>query len=363
MWSLSRFRTGELVEIRSKEEILATLDERGCTEGMPFMPEMLQFCGQRVRVSAVAHKTCDTARGTWKARRLQTAVHLAGLRCDGSAHGGCQAECNLFWKDLWLKPVHNKHGRFAKPASAGSHTASGGCSETQLVANTRLETTAESGERFSCQATKLYEATEPLAWWDPRQYFRDVLTRNCSAGHVSRVLWLAFLKHSLQRTPLGYRLIKFVRESMHRFLTGREIPDFQGLLKRDGPTPTARLGLKPGERVRVRSKEEIVRSLDERGKNRGLGFDVEMSPYCGRIATVRSSVTKIIDELTGKMRYMKEPCIMLDGIVCNSMYSECRLICPRAIPSYWREIWLERLQGDQESNLERGREITSDNVS
>ena len=33
-----------------------------------------------------------------------SAVHLE-TRCDGSAHGGCQASCLLFWKDAWLKPV------------------------------------------------------------------------------------------------------------------------------------------------------------------------------------------------------------------------------------------------------------------
>ena len=69
-WILSRFRTGNLVEVRSKEEILATLDQHGCVDGILFMPEMLQFCGQRLRVGAVAHKTCETARRTWKGRRL-----------------------------------------------------------------------------------------------------------------------------------------------------------------------------------------------------------------------------------------------------------------------------------------------------
>ena len=49
-WLLSRYRAGEFVEVRSAAEILATLDEDGCVDGMPFMPEMLQFCGRRLRV-------------------------------------------------------------------------------------------------------------------------------------------------------------------------------------------------------------------------------------------------------------------------------------------------------------------------
>jgi hypothetical protein len=36
-------RVGELVEMRSEPEILATLDENGELENLPFLPQMLQF--------------------------------------------------------------------------------------------------------------------------------------------------------------------------------------------------------------------------------------------------------------------------------------------------------------------------------
>lgn len=87
---VTMFKAGDVVEVRSREEILATLDAAGCLERMPFMPEMLRYCGKQFRVSAVAHKTCDTAYKTW-GRSLNAAVHLEELRCDGSSHGGCQA--------------------------------------------------------------------------------------------------------------------------------------------------------------------------------------------------------------------------------------------------------------------------------
>jgi len=343
-WRLSRFRAGDLVEVRSKEEILATLDQAGCVDSMPFMPEMLKYCGQRVRVRAVAHKTCETAKRTYKGRRLQTTVHLEGLRCDGSAHGGCQAECNLFWKDVWLKPADDGE-RSSVGGAAEVRAAAGRCSETQLRASTQLPTSVEGEEpTYSCQATRLYEATQPLDWWDPRQYVRDVITGNHSLGHVLRVLWIATLKDLIRRSPFGYRLLCATRERTHRWLTGRELPEFEGTIPRAEPTPTLRLDLKPGERVRVKSKEDIVKTLHTRGENRGLYFDVEMSRYCGSVVTVRASVTKIIDEATGRMRNMKQPCIALEGAICKSEYSDCRLMCPREFPSYWREIWLERVQ-------------------
>jgi hypothetical protein len=68
-----------------------------------------------------------------------------------------------------------------------------------------------------------------------------------------------------------------------------------------------------------------------------------MVRYCGTVATVHSSVTRIIDEGTGEMMAMKQPCIILDGAVCRGEYSQCRLMCPRQLPTFWRELWLERV--------------------
>ena len=39
------WRAGDWVEVRSKEEILATLDKKGQLDSMPFMPEMLAPTG------------------------------------------------------------------------------------------------------------------------------------------------------------------------------------------------------------------------------------------------------------------------------------------------------------------------------
>ena len=97
-------RRGDLVEVRSPAEILATLDERGALDELPFMPEMVAFCGRRFCVDRRAEKICDTVHYTGS-RRLPDTVLLADLRCDGSAHGGCQAECRFFWKEAWLRKV------------------------------------------------------------------------------------------------------------------------------------------------------------------------------------------------------------------------------------------------------------------
>src|SRR4030095_17098039 len=94
-------RAGDWIEVRPAAEILETLDQEGRLEGLPFMPEMLRYCGRRFRVLAVAHKTCDTVNKTG-CRRVRDAGHLEELRCDGSGHAGCQAACLLFFQDALL---------------------------------------------------------------------------------------------------------------------------------------------------------------------------------------------------------------------------------------------------------------------
>ena len=102
--SVDGLRVGDLVEVRSAEEIVATLDERGELENLPFMPEMLKFCGQRLTVHKVAHKLCNTINNSGM-HKLENAVHLTDSRCDGASHGGCQTACLLYWKEAWLKRV------------------------------------------------------------------------------------------------------------------------------------------------------------------------------------------------------------------------------------------------------------------
>jgi hypothetical protein len=59
------------VEVRNEAEILSTLDENGRLDGLPFMPEMQQFRGQRFRVYKSAYKTCDKIQKTGLGRMKQ----------------------------------------------------------------------------------------------------------------------------------------------------------------------------------------------------------------------------------------------------------------------------------------------------
>lgn len=327
---------GDWVEVLSKEEILATLDETGSLDGLPFMPEMAQYCGMKFRVSKRAHKTCDPPNGL-AGRRMLGTVHLEGLRCDGAAHGGCQAKCLLFWKEQWLRS--SKH-LAAIPQGAK-------CSEQTM--HQVAVTVDDSGEpRYSCQSTQIHSASMPLKWWDIRQYVEDVASGNIRVLQLVAAVWF-FLCNQVASAGIGFGTMA---RRIYEITCGTPYPCKVGNIPTGSKTPSAKLDLQPGEYVRVRKYEDILKTVNDSGNNRGMSFDPEMVPYCGKTYRVLSRVTQIINEKTGKMQHLSNDCIMLEGVVCNACYSKYRHFCPRNIYPYWREIWLERIgQGEVESEI------------
>ncbi len=337
-----RHRAGDWVRVRSKEEILRTLDENGRLEGLPFMPQMFAYCGQKFQVYKRAHKTCDTVSGNYVGRLLPGGVHL-DLRCDGKAFDGCQAGCLLFWKEAWLEPLDKAKDPLRAGDRPGQPT---GCTEDDVCRATRKAVGEET--RYVCQATELLTYTEPLKWWDARQYVEDYRSGNTPLqrmvhGFAYATLYYGSLAH---RYRLG-RPARWLYERARRLWRGRPMPRAKGKIALGAPTPIENLGLRPGELVRVKSFEEILTTVDEQNHNRGLFFDAEMVPYCGGTYRVRSRVENFVDEKTGKMRKMKTPAVILENVFCRGCYSDQRMFCPRCIYSWWREIWLERVSENQ----------------
>jgi hypothetical protein len=324
-------RAGEVVEVLSEDEIMATLDERGELDGLPFMPEMLPYCGRRFQVAKQAFKLCDTINGGGM-QRMDHAVHLQGLRCDGAAHGGCQAACLLYWKEAWLRRVPADEVAANGNGAAPPRPANPGWSLPVLTQAARKAPDPETGEeRYACQATELLRAAPVrIPPWDVKQYVQDVRSANAGLLTVLRTLAVGAFNEwqDLSVKLLPRRL---------RIRGGMRYPFLAGSLRR---TPTETLGLRPGELVRVKSREEIVKTLDVGNRNRGMRFDPEMLTFCGRQARVVGRVERIIDEPSGRMMELKNPCIVLEDVICPGDYHR---LCPRGTYPYWREIWLERV--------------------
>jgi hypothetical protein len=319
-------RVGDVVEVRSQAEILATLDENGELDSLPFMPEMLQYCGRRLTVDKVAHKACDTLTRSG-IRRMENAVHLTGVRCDGSAHGGCQAACLIYWKHAWLRKVDPAEASGVTPVAPEAPRL------LPLLTISSRRPPAEDGEtRYRCQATEMLRATpQQLRVRNLAHYVEDV-----RSGNVS-VLWSmrAFLVGLYNRVQ-DVSATRLPPRLRHR--GGRHFGSLRGTAVKK--TPTAHTGLQPGDIVRIKSKKEIEPTLNAELLNRGMGFDAEMGRFCGHTARVARRVEHIIDEHTGRMLHMRSPCVVLEGIFCEGAFSAN---CPRSITPYWREIWLEKV--------------------
>jgi hypothetical protein len=187
-------------------------------------------------------------------------------------------------------------------------------------------------ERYSCQATELSRAApERLGFLDLRQYMIDLQSGNVGFSRLLRTFFIGlfnrFQSKSRQVLPESMR----IRGGLHwGWVQGSDIAQ----------TPTAKLDLQPGELVRVKSKDEIVKTINSKRLNRGMGFEEEMAWHCGKTVRVARRVDRCIDERTGRMLSMQNPCIILDGVVCEGVYNRN---CPREFLPFWREIWLERV--------------------
>jgi hypothetical protein len=98
---------GELVEVKSLEEIYDTLDQRragyGRNKGLLFMFPMPNFCGKRYRVYKRLNRILLESTGELK--KVKNTVVLEGAVCDGKDFYGCDRSCFHFWREVWLRRV------------------------------------------------------------------------------------------------------------------------------------------------------------------------------------------------------------------------------------------------------------------
>ena len=316
-------KAGDKVELRRPDEILASLDEHGALEGLPFMPEMLSYFGRQFTVEARVERACDTIDYTG-VRRLRDTVVLDDLRCDGKAHAGCQARCRLYWKEAWLRPASARQLR-------GEPTATGALRDLERLVKGNVRGASSTADKptFRCQATELLRASEPVGWWSVRSFVSELTSGNVGLWRFARMM-----THIV------------VGEIGRRLGLLSNMPFSAADLKGQKSAAPPGKGFEPGQLVQIRGKEAIRETLGEEGKNRGLWFDREMLSYCGHTARVKGKVERFIDERTGAVVEMATDAYILDDVVCRSDESDGRWFCPRAIYPWWRECWLHPVDGE-----------------
>jgi len=302
----SNLHPGELVQVKTADEILQTLDADGTSDHLPFMPEMVDLYGKTFRVVKRAVKTCAFgAASTMVGFNSDDVVILDTIRCSGADHDGCQKACRLFWREAWLRRI----GVAADTQSMGDSRAG-----EQLRA--RLKT--KSGPlRYFCQASELLKAAHELSRKERFvKCINEIRTGNCSPAQMAKriAIWLFW---RIRRAFLG--------------AYGRSTKT---------ATPVERLGLKPGELVQVKSMEGIRATLNETAHNRGLWFSPDQRRLCGQQRRVVKRIDKLIVDGTGQMRQLDNT-VYLEGSMCSCSHVAFGG-CPRDEFVYWREAWLYR---------------------
>lgn len=299
---------GDTVEVKSLAAIRATLDSNSCLDGLPFMDEMSASCGRRMRVYRVVDKIYDYKRSRLM-RRLDDGVLLVGLRCDGSAHAGCEAACYLIWKLDWLRPVQDR-GSVHGPIDA------------QPVVLPTLPR-----EQMSCQYTQLAAASRPMRARSLRGLLGPLAVGNVtlSAFAIATLTWCF---NYLQGLRGGVAFPSMPAPSDDKTIRGE--------------------ALQEGDWVRVKLPANLARAMDRQSKNRGLWFDQDMLKHCGQTYRVRGRIDKIIDATSGSMITMKTPCIALEGVHYSGEFQGFN---EQHDFLYWREAWLDRI-GDARTSIE-----------
>jgi len=310
-----RLKAGDLVVVRSPEEIIKTLNADGTLDSLPFMPEMIEFCGKRFTVlNRVVQSTIDSAFLTHHTESFVREFHnndvvtLRGVRCPGQDHDACQRACAIFWKEAWLKRVDTDEYRDDLSTRARVNSKD---------LYSLLETKVDSRKYF-CQSSEFLKATRHLS---SAQRIKKCLSA-VAAGNIST--W-GMLK----------RLLVWAWWKVHYKVIGEHA---RGTLDK---TPTEVLGLKPGDLVEIKPISEIVATLNKHGRNRGLHFSADQRPFCGRRYRVRNRVDNFIAEGTGEMKHFQNT-VMLEDVLCDSA---CFAFggCYRSDLLYWREVWLRRV--------------------
>ena len=306
VWAPSWLRPGDLVQVIPPDKILATLDVNGTMDGLPFMPEMIAYCGQRHQIERRAITACYYGPGSRRAFHSDRIVTLRGVRCGGSDHGGCQKACLMFWHEEWLRPATDQKTNGDVNSDADERLRS------------RLKTSS-GPKTYFCQASEILRLTYPVERRERyAKYFSGLKAGNFGWFQMVRSLW----------TGTALR----IRER------------FSGVYPRGDarPSPVENLDLQSGEWVEVKPLEEIIETLNRRGQNRGLRFSPDMRRLCGRRLRVASRIDRLVVDGTGQMRQLQNT-VRLEGSTCGCDYIGLGLGgCARCEVTYWREIWLRR---------------------
>jgi hypothetical protein len=96
---------GDMVRVKSEEEIKATLNHLGQSRGCAFMADiMTPYCGTVQRVLKTMERFVDER--DLRVKKCKGLVLLEGVMCEGTTvFGRCDRSCFMFWREEWLEKI------------------------------------------------------------------------------------------------------------------------------------------------------------------------------------------------------------------------------------------------------------------
>lgn len=95
---------GDLVRVRSKEEITSTLNSWNEYKGCAFIDDMWDYCGTTQRVFKKVRNFIDER--DYRMKRVNGLVILENVFCQGTrVLGNCDRSCFFFWREEWLEKL------------------------------------------------------------------------------------------------------------------------------------------------------------------------------------------------------------------------------------------------------------------
>jgi hypothetical protein len=152
-----------------------------------------------------------------------------------------------------------------------------------------------------------------------------------------RQSFISRVKTSLA-VPWNYYVKKWLKQAYRISLQARDPSPAQLAAERFSPVEP----LKDGDLVRVRSREEILSTLNPFKELKGCAFLPEMADYCESQQRVLRAMQFFLDERDYKLKKVRGV-VLLENVICNGTPTFGK--CDRCCFLFWREEWLEKVQG------------------
>lgn len=173
------------------------------------------------------------------------------------------------------------------------------------------------------------------------------LSSVCSAGKKLNG-WDFFIHFIFLRAPMAFkrRLEKWKRifgliPKDSNFNQNRQTMGSTNTITADIVSDRAQMQ-REGYLVRIKSMEEIKKTLDAKGYCKGLLFMPGQAKFCGQMFEVLKEVDRIYDEREMKMKKIHDV-IVLKNNICDGSDVYDKEGCGRCCFYFWKKDWFEKI--------------------